>query len=295
MSLRSPLRYPGGKARLAPWLAWSLHRNGLHGPVFIEAYAGGAGASIYLLANHYVSRIEINDIDPAVAAFWRSAVYRSGDFAERIGRIPVTLEERGRQKEVLKSPERHSDFDLGFAAWYLNRVNYSGIIRGGPIGGRRQSGAFRLDARFNRPSLMRNILALGELSSRICVHQRDALDLLGKVVPEGGGDVCVFLDPPYFHKSGGLYENGLDREDHRAVSETVRALGSPWIMTYDNCAEIAALYRGMAYYEFSVTTHAGMHRGASAEILIYGNLSLPCPPCLLRTTGPIPDGNPRRW
>ena len=125
------MRYPGGKARLAPWMAWSFRQNGIRRPVFVEAYAGGAGASIYLLANNYVSRIEINDIDPAVAAFWRSAIYRSADFANRIERIPVTLEERDRQREVLKDANRYSDFDLGFAAWYLNRVNYSGIIRGG--------------------------------------------------------------------------------------------------------------------------------------------------------------------
>ncbi len=291
------MRYPGGKARLAPWMAWSFRQNGIRRPVFVEAYAGGAGASIYLLANNYVSRIEINDIDPAVAAFWRSAIYRSADFANRIERIPVTLEERDRQREVLKDANRYSDFDLGFAAWYLNRVNYSGIIRGGggAIGGRRQTGAYKLDARFKKSSLIRTILALGQRSSQIRVHQLDALDFLEQVIPEGAQNFCVFLDPPYFHKSEDLYQNCFDLEDHRKVSETVRQLGIPWIMTYDRCSEIADLYRGLKHHEFSVTTYAGLKRGESDEILIYDNLSLPCPPCLLRLRGPFPDGNPRLW
>ncbi len=72
---------------------------------------------------------------------------------------------RIRFEKDVESPGCHSDFDLGFAAWYLNRVNYSGIIRGGAIGGRKQTGAFKLDARFGKPSLIRNILASGSCAA----------------------------------------------------------------------------------------------------------------------------------
>ena len=42
----SPLRYPGGKGRLGPWLAGLMRHNGISDGRYIEPYAGGAGAAI---------------------------------------------------------------------------------------------------------------------------------------------------------------------------------------------------------------------------------------------------------
>jgi len=69
MSFLTPLRYPGGKGRLGPWLAGLLEHNGLSGGWYIEPYAGGAGAALYLLTEGHVERIVINDADPVVRCF----------------------------------------------------------------------------------------------------------------------------------------------------------------------------------------------------------------------------------
>lgn len=291
----SPLRYPGGKARLGPWLAWSMRQNGLRSPVFAEAYCGGAGAAVYLLTNNYVSRIELNDLDPAVAAFWRSAVYRSREMARMVEAAAVNLEERERQREILKNPDRHGDLDLGFAALFLNRVNHSGIIRSGPIGGKTQKGRYRLDVRFARSELVRRILSLGGMADRIGIHERDALDFLENEVPAFGPERLVFLDPPYFHKSKRLYRHLYGMEDHRQVATAVRALACPWVVTYDHCREIECLYEGLNTHDYSLTSHAGSGRLKISEILIYGNLMLPCPPQPIKVGGPYPRGYPGSW
>ena len=294
-AVHSPLRYPGGKARLGPWIAWTMRENGLLGGTFSEVYAGGAGAAIYLLTNDYVSRIELNDLDPAIAAFWRSAVRRSRDFIERIGTVDVTLDERERQLEILARPDRFSDFDLGFAAWFLNRVNRSGIIRGGPIGGTSGSSRYDVGVRFTRSELIRRIDRLGELSDRIGLHERDALDFVENVVPGIDRQHLVFLDPPYFHKSAQLYRNLYDLADHEALSSTARNISVPWFMTYDNCPEIAGLYRGMNQHVFSAITSAGSTRESRPELLIYDNLMLPCPPVERKSIRPHPTGHPVNW
>ena len=293
--VHSPLRYPGGKSRLGPWMAWTMRENGLIGGVFSEAYCGGAGAAIYLLSNNYVSRIEINDLDPAIAAFWRSAVLRSREFIARIERIDVTLEERERQREILRRPERHSDLDLGFAAWFLNRVNRSGIIRGGPIGGTAGESRYDIDVRFNRLELIGRFRRLGELSDRIGIHERDALDFLDNEVPRFGGNQLAFLDPPYFHKSKQLYRNRYDRWDHEAVARAAGELDVLWIMTYDDCAEIAGLYEGMRQLTFSAVSYAGTTRSSRTELMIYGNLVLSCRPVARKSIRPYPAGYPSGW
>src|SRR5690625_7858960 len=67
----SPLRYPGGKSRLAPFIAQLCVKNGISGH-YIEPYSGGASVALFLVMNDYVERITINDKDRSLYAFWYS-------------------------------------------------------------------------------------------------------------------------------------------------------------------------------------------------------------------------------
>lgn len=71
MIFYSPLRYPGGKNKLARFIARICERNNINGH-YIEPYAGGASVALYLLLEGYVSKITINDKDRAIYAFWHS-------------------------------------------------------------------------------------------------------------------------------------------------------------------------------------------------------------------------------
>jgi DNA adenine methylase len=68
------LRYPGGKAPFAPFIADLMVANGLTGGHYLEPYAGGAGVALDLLFQGHASHIHINDADPAVYAFWLSVI-----------------------------------------------------------------------------------------------------------------------------------------------------------------------------------------------------------------------------
>ena len=61
-----------------------------------------------------------------------------------------------------------------FSAFYLNRCNRSGIImNGGPIGGVKQTGKWKLDARFNKAELRRRCEKVAEYRERIHVSGDD--------------------------------------------------------------------------------------------------------------------------
>jgi DNA adenine methylase len=75
--LYSPLRYPGGKAPFAPFIAKVMEVNGVAGGHYLEPYAGGAGVALDLLFQGHASHIHINDADPAVFAFWASVTQHS--------------------------------------------------------------------------------------------------------------------------------------------------------------------------------------------------------------------------
>lgn len=297
----TPLRYPGGKGRLGPWLAQVLRHNKISGGWYVEPYAGGAGAALYLLMQGYVDHIVINDADPVIHAFWRSVTEQPERLVELVQETPVTVTTWERQKLIVEAPAGHDLVEVGFAAFFLNRTNRSGILSAGVIGGKSQSGHWKLDARYMKDDLASRISRIGAMSKHITVLGMDALDLLRDVAP-GFPDKClVYLDPPYFVKGSLLYRNHYQPDDHAAIAHCVGQADYPVIVTYDDCSEVRRLYGKLDSVNFSLhysTTHFG--RPKTSEALFYRNLQLPFDPQMtrayhldqqVRTKSPMPSQN----
>lgn len=158
----SPLRYPGGKAQIAPFLVEVMRINGYNRPHYIEPYAGGAGAALYLLFDEYVDTITINDADPRVQCFWEAVVYQNERFLRRLMEVRPSKTQWYKQRKIYERADLRSRFDLGFATFYLNRTSRSGIVRNaGPIGGVEQDGKYKIDARYNKVGLHDRIARIG--------------------------------------------------------------------------------------------------------------------------------------
>lgn len=241
----TPLRYPGGKSSLSSFLAQVIVLNNLQGGTYVEPYAGGAGAALNLLFKGAVNHIVINDFDPAIYAFWVSVINETDEFACRISSVPLTIEEWHRHKNILKTHKLQSFFDVGFAAFFLNRCNRSGILKAGPIGGQHQTGEYTLGARFHRENLIEKIRRIERHKKGISVYNLDAIDLLQKVVPSIDGPKLVYLDPPYFKKGHQLYLNAYEHDDHENLAWALGKMSSSdcWVLTYDDAQEISDLYQ----------------------------------------------------
>jgi DNA adenine methylase len=261
----SPLRYPGGKTFLFPFFDKVIQANQLHGITYIEPFAGGAGAAIALLFMEKVDQIVINDLDRAIYSFWQSAVFDSDRFIERVHSAPVTIREWKRQKSIYMNP-RSDCFDLGFAAFFLNRTNVSGILDGGPIGGMDQRGKWKIDARFNKQTLSERVRQLGLYENRISVFNRDGNEIIRDYLRRK--DVFIYLDPPYYEKGASLYLNHYKENDHETLAEQLnRNADAFWLLTYDNRKQIRSLYPERRIANFSLYHHAYESRKGS-EILI---------------------------
>jgi len=256
----SPLRYPGGKAILSGFLADVIALNGLQDGVYVEPYAGGAGAALNLLFGEHVECDAI--------------LNRKNDFIKRLCDTPVTIEEWKRQREIYRNHTRHSRIKVAFASFYLNRCNRSGIIvNGGPIGGFAQKGKWKLNARYNKDELIRRIERIHMYRERIRIYNMDALDFLDKVVGKLGNldNTLVYLDPPYYVKGAQLYLNHCQPEDHALLAEYLKqAANIRWIMTYDNVPQIHELYSDYERIEFKLP-YTTSNRRTGSELLIYSN------------------------
>ena len=225
----SPLRYPGGKAQLANFVKLIYRQNNLLDGHYVEPYAGGASVALALLFHEDASEIHITDLSKSVYAFWHSVLNETESLCDLIRDTAVTVEEWNRQKEIQGQVETAPLLELGFSTFFLNRTNRSGIINGGIIGGKDQDGEWKIDARFNKATLIARIKKIARYRRRINLYNKDASDFLRVILPTLPVTTLVNLDPPYFVKGQGLYEDYYQPEDHADVARLVSQITQPWI------------------------------------------------------------------
>jgi DNA adenine methylase len=277
----SPLRYPGGKQVLGRLVAHLIQLNGAAGGTYVEPYAGGAAVAMALLFGEHVERVLINDADPCIYAFWKAVLFQTDKFIELLHDTPTTTREWARQRFIYQHPKRASALRLGFATFYLNRCNRSGIIvSGGPIGGQDQKGPWKIDARYNRVELERRIRKIALFRDRISISNADAIDFLSNEVAglDKKRKPFVYLDPPYYAKGRDLYLNYYTHEDHaRLAGYMKRQSRFPWIMSYDHVRPIVRLYSELRQVRFSLGYSARERRVGNEVMIFRPEVAFPAP------------------
>ena len=272
----SPLRYPGGKGKLANFMSDLIRENNLFDGTYVEPYAGGAAVAWELLLTGLVRRVEINDISLPVFAFWKAVVADTDALIKRINDTPITIEQWDKFKGIYKHPDDNSLTDLGFAFFFLNRTNRSGILNGGIIGGRNQLGKWKIDARFNKAELIERISRIALYSRRISVTQEDAVDFLRDRQNNWDSKTLLYIDPPYYEKGQSLYLNAYRPDDHQLVSEAVSSLSQlNWVVSYDDVRPIHDLYPKSSWLQYTLNYSARNKVKGREAMFFSSSLSVP--------------------
>jgi DNA adenine methylase len=287
----TPLRYPGGKGKLAAYVKRLMRTNRLLDGVYVEPYAGGAAIALELLFHEYVTRVHINDVSTPVYAFWYSVLEHTDRLCRLVRDTPRNVDSWAIQKRVLATPENHDLLAIGFATFFLNRTNRSGILKhAGIIGGREQTGNWKIDARYNADELICRIEAIANMRSRIHLTQLDALKFLRKGIKKWPERTLIYLDPPYYLKGHELYYDFYRHLDHQKIAEFVKGkiLNQRWIISYDDVPQVRNLYAGFRQRTYSVGYSARKAR-QGAEVMFFCD-GLEIPPLV----GPIAPTQPNQ-
>lgn len=255
----SPLRYPGGKSKIYEKVKNLIENNMLGNRTYVEPFAGGFGIGIGLLCDNIVQYAVLNDFDAHIYHFWFSVFHHTDELLKKIKDTPITIEEREKQKNIYKDGSADVLSD-GFATLFLNRVNFSGIIKGGPIGGLAQSGTYKLDCRFNKEEIKKKIESIALLENRISLYNCDASKLIINQLGEIKNTAFFNIDPPYVIKGNKLYTNYFKESDHRNLEQVIREhlREIPWIITYDDCELIRDIYKQYSITGYDIQHNAGI-------------------------------------
>lgn len=275
----SPLRYPGGKYKLYKYVAELVATNNC--TTYIEPFCGGAAVALELLFNSVVKDIIINDYDYTIFCFWDSVLHRTEDFVALIQNTEVTMAEWYVQKNIRDNLDNHSELEIGFSTFFLNRTNRSGIIdKAGPIGGLEQKGNYPIDCRFNKARLITQIQRIAEHKDHISIYNMEALDFIESIILKKKKSF-VFFDPPYYSKGPGLYTNFYTHGDHVNLSNTIleKLKNRKWIVTYDNVNAIKSMYSKVASVEFELQYTLQEKRTASEVMFFSPKTARPSDEC----------------
>lgn len=271
----SPLRYPGGKAKLSYYIKNLLESNNLSKYSYAEGFAGGSGLALELLFSETVEKVYLNDNDRSIWAFWYSVLYFTDALIELINCSKVDIDNWHIQKQVFKNKESADILELGFATLFLNRTNRSGILKANPIGGLSQEGDYKIDCRFNKKKIISQIRAIGLMRDRIVITNEDAIDFITRL-DNDQNNILFYLDPPYVMKGHQLYNNSFKKEDHETLRNVIVSIKNHWFVTYDDCSLVEELYADSQQRKFTLNYSVSTKRKGT-EIAVYDNRILIIP------------------
>ncbi len=260
------LRYPGGKAKIYPIVSKIIKQKSLENKIYVEPFAGGFGLGIKLLINSELSSFIINDLDKHIYSFWYSVFNYPNEMIELIENIEITIDEWYKQKEIYENYEKYTLLEVGFSTLFLNRTNFSGILKANPIGGIKQNGKYKLDCRFNKEKIINSIEFISCYKDRVEIYNFDVKDLINFLKPREK-NLFYNFDPPYVDKGKQLYLNSFEINDHNNLKEEIGNIKTEWILTYDNHSLIKTLYKDYNQVELKIL-YSVYNKRVEKEILI---------------------------
>jgi DNA adenine methylase len=234
---RSPIRYCGGKNRYAKTIVDEFAPFGSDIKTFIEPFVGGGNVALEI-ANRYpqIDRIIVNDMDPAVANFWR-CVADDHLRNQLVTMLRKTKESRQLEKQCMAELDSSDKLISAYSCFCVNHLHVGGKLKG--------TCPRDLTQNFNMPNLTAKIERIGSrLAGRLVVLNED----FETVLREFGNQphTMAYLDPPYVLKSDELYRCKFTPADHERLAKVLSEISAPWVLSYDDEQSIKDRYANMA-------------------------------------------------
>jgi DNA adenine methylase len=272
----SPLRFPGSRRRLAPFISGMIRQALPDKPILCEPMVGGGSVFLRALAEDSVSSVVLGDIDPNVVAFWRTTFDDTAWLVAQIGQVEISTDQWA--KLYSSKPTTRRDRALTFL--FLNRTSYGGLVgtRCGPLGGWTQRSPHKINCRFNRETIIRRLLKAAHYRDRVeLVHRADWQRTLERATGVAAGRPLVtYLDPPFLTNGHKLYRHHFDVGQHERLLRWAASVATPFILSNDTHPAVTRLYTKAGFEPLCIGlsyTSSKWRNQREVQELIYTNLS----------------------
>ena len=236
---RSPLRYPGGKTWLVPQLRRWMASLDPRPELFVEPFAGGAIASLTAVMEGLADRAALCEKDPDIGRLWNCILDHPEQLAQRVETFQPTRE----NVQTALVETTGSEVDAAFNTLVRNRISRGGILaKGASIMKEGENGA-GVASRWYAKTLAARIRAIGAYADRFDFFQGDGMNLIDQ--RKDNRKAAFFIDPPYTaagKRAGRRLYNHHD-VNHEDLFERMSTAKAPFMMTYDESAEIIRMAR----------------------------------------------------
>ncbi len=263
---RSPLRYPGGKTWLVPQIRRWLARLDRRPELFVEPFAGGATASLTAIMEGLVDRAALCEKDPDIAHLWRCILDHPEQLAQRVETFQPTRE----NVQATLVETTGGEVDAAFNTLVRNRISRGGILaKGASIMKEGENGA-GVASRWYAKTLAARIRAIGAYADRLDFFQGDGVNLID--LSKDNRTAAFFIDPPYTAagKRAGRRLYTYNEINHQNLFERMATAKGPFMMTYDENAEIIRMARGYGF-RLAKVPMKNTHHDLLYELLITSN------------------------
>ena len=238
---RMPLRYHGGKWRLAPWIISHFPKH----VCYVEPYSGSAS----VLLRKPISPIEVyNDMDGGVVNFFKVLREQPNDLCRAIELTPWSREE-------LAAAAEPCDDALEWA-----RRRYVRSFQSRSQTNTKQSPGWKFQKSMQGMNVIRlwndasHLMLAAQRIKEVHIEQDEALQVIQRY---DTSETLFYIDPPYLyttrHRSwaGRAYAHEMDIEAHEALAEIIHHVQGMVVLSgYDS-----ELYQSL-YSDWNTVSHA---------------------------------------
>jgi site-specific DNA-adenine methylase len=247
-SLKTPLRYPGGKSRAC--IKMDIYFPDLRNYTeFREPFLGGGSVAIHITKKYPNLNIWVNDLYEPLVNFWQQLQIFGIDLKNKLVDYKLAYNTPELAKELfLKSKNNINDqtissLDRAVAFYIVNKCSFSGLT---------ESSSFSPQASNNNFS-MRGIEKLPEYS-KVIEHWR-ITNYSYDYLLDGDTTAFVYLDPPYDIKDN-LYGNKGSmhkRFDHDKFASDCDSCSMDQLISYNSDQLVKDRFKNWNTGEFDLT------------------------------------------